>query len=196
MSLTVFCGGMYSFKTGSLLREVTFYSDLSRERCTLIINHSLDNRNIKNVVSSHSSIYKGLSDKVDAISSPTLLDIDVSKYKIIACDEAQFFDDLVPAVKLWLSMGKHIICAGLDGNSDMNKFGHISELVHLADRFEKLRAVCVVCMNETLAKGEVITPCNTVPAPFTKKIVQGGGEIDIGGSDKYIAVCRKHHSQP
>jgi len=193
MSLTVFCGGMWAGKTQALLREVTKYSDLTKQRCTLIINHSLDNRDINKVISSHSSIYKGLSDKVDAISSPTLLNVDVSKYTILGLDECNFYPDLVEAVKLWLSMGKHIICVGLDGDANMNKFGHISELVHLADKFEKLSAVCTICMNETLSKGEVITPCNTVPAPFTKKIIQGGEQIDIGGAEKYIAVCRKHH---
>lgn len=75
----------------------------------------------------------------------------------------------------------------------MNKFGHISELVHLADKFEKLTAVCTLCIAEITARGEIITPCNIVPAPFTKKIVNGDDQIDIGGSEKYIAVCRKHH---
>lgn len=193
MSLTCFCGGMCSSKTSFLLKEVTLYSDLSKEKCVLIINHSFDDRDLTNIISSHSSIYKGLNDKVDVISSPTLRNVDVSKYTIIAVDEAQFFDDLVEAVKKWLDMEKHIVCAGLDGDSNMNKFGHISELVHLADRFEKLRAVCQVCMNYSLSKGDIITPCNIVPAPFTKKIIESNNIIDIGGSDKYIAVCRKHH---
>lgn len=193
MSLSIFTGPMYSMKTTSMLREVTLYSDLSKEKCALIINHSLDDRDISKVISSHSSIYKGLSDKVDAVATATLMSVDVSKYTILSIDEGQFFNDLVEAVKLWLSMGKHIICVGLDGDANMNKFGHISELVHLADKFEKLSAVCTICMNETLSKGEVITPCNTVPAPFTKKIIQGGEQIDIGGAEKYIAVCRKHH---
>jgi thymidine kinase len=193
MSLTCFCGPMWSSKTSHLLKEITMYSDLSKEKCVLVINHSLDNRDIKNTISSHSSIYQGLNNKIDAISSSSLRNVDVSKYSIIAVDEAQFFSDLVETIKLWLDMGKHIICCGLDGNSNMGKFGHISDLVHLADKFVKLTAVCTLCMAETNAKGEIITPCNIVPAPFTKKIIEGNNEIDVGGSEKYIAVCRKHH---
>ncbi len=195
MSLTCYCGPMWSFKTGSLLKEITLYSDLSKEKCVLVINHVYDNRDIKNVISSHSSIYKGLNDKIDTLSSSTLQNINVSKYSIIAVDEAQFFDDLVDTIKLWLNDGKHIICVGLDGDSSMNKFGHISELVNLADKFVKLTAVCKLCMDEKISKGEIITPCNTVPAPFTKKIVLGNDQIDIGGIEKYVACCRRHHNQ-
>ncbi|MFS8159194.1 MAG: hypothetical protein ACMG6E_03090, partial [Candidatus Roizmanbacteria bacterium] len=181
-------------KTSEMLREITKYSDLSHKRCALVINHSFDTRDIKRTVSSHSSIYKGLSEKVDALSATTLQGVDVSNYTIIGVDESQFFVDLVEVVKEWLRQGKHIICAGLDSDSNMNKFGYLSDLLHMADKFIKMNAVCQLCMNETLEKGEVITPCNTVPAPFTKKISKDGQLIDIGGEDKYIAVCRKHHA--
>ena len=195
MSLTVYCGNMFSGKTTELLKEVTKYSDLSKERCSLIINHSSDTRDINKVVSSHSSIYKGLSDKVDVVSSPTISDIDVSDYTIIGLDEANFYPDLVQGIQKWLDLDKHIICAGLDGDFKMNAFGDISKLLHLADKFIKLNAVCSICMKETADRGEIITPCNAVPAAFTKKISGNTDtvQIDIGGADKYIAVCRKHH---
>lgn len=194
MSLTVYTGPMFSDKSSRLLREITRYSDVSEKRHALIINHVLDTRDLTKVVSSHASLYKGVSDRLDVVSTEKLSDADVSKYTIIGIDEANLFDDLVDVVKLWLSLGKHIICVGLDGDYRMEKFGKISELVHLADTFIKLKAICSVCLSELASKGELVTPNNATPAPFTKKIKNNCTElIDIGGSDKYIAVCRKHH---
>lgn len=192
MSLSVVCGPMFSGKTSHMLQEITKYSDISTQRHALIINHTLDTRDPTKVVSSHNSMYKGLSDKIDVVSASNLNDIDVSKYNIIGVDEANFFGDLVETVKSWVKDGKHVICSGLDSDYRMEKFGNISDLVHYSDKFVKLSAICSLCLAEL--EGH-ISPCNTTPAPFTMKLPGMGDDIvDIGGSDKYVPVCRFHHN--
>ena len=193
MSLIVYTGPMFSGKTTAMLQEIAKYTDISEKHKALIINHAWDNRNIKDIVSSHSSTYKGLSHKVDVVSTTTLDSVNVDNYIVIGIDESNFFQDLYPTVKQWINSGKHIICVGLDGNYKMDKFGYISELLHLSDKFTKLSAICSLCLNELTENNQTITPFNTTPAPFTKRITIGDNEIDIGGSDKYIAVCRDHH---
>ncbi len=66
---------------------------------------------------------------------------------------------------------------GLDGDSDRNNFGHIHKLIPLADDIMKLKALCSVCNDGT-------------PGIFSKKISNSSNQIDIGSTDKYIAVCR------
>lgn len=194
MSLQVFTGPMYSSKTRAMIGEISKLSDISFNKKVLIINHQLDNRNVNDVISSHSSIYKGLSEHIHTISNAQLSSVDVSCYTIIGIDESCFFeeDDLVDTIKLWINQGKHIICSGLDGDVNMNQFGFISKLLPIADRFIKLNAVCTLCNQELTDRGEEITPMNITRAPFTKKITPNTSLIDIGGKDKYIAVCRKH----
>ena len=189
MSLKVYTGGMYSSKSSTLLAEITKYTDISEKRCSLIINHSLDTRDHTRIVSSHNSMYKGVSERVDITSTLLLRDIDVSNYTIVGIDEAQMFDDLPETVEYWLSLGKHIIVAGLDSDFKMRPFGKIRDILHLSDTFVKLNAVCSVCIKEN---GD-ITPLNIIPAPFTKRITDSEDLIDIGGRGKYIPVCRKHH---
>lgn len=191
----MFCG-----KTMKLLEEILRYTDISKEHKALIINHGLDNRNMDKIISSHSSTYKGLSDKIDVISVYELTNVNVDNYVVIGVDECSFFKDLYPMIKKWLGLDKHIVCVGLDGNYKMEKFGNVSELVHIANKFTKLNAICSVCLKELTENNQVITPFNTTPAPFTKKIVESmkddlgnSDDVDIGGADKYIAVCRKHH---
>jgi thymidine kinase len=194
MSLTVYTGPMFSGKTSMLIKEITKYADISDKRCTLLINHVLDTRDEAKIISSHSSLYKGLSEKVDVVSLKMLSQVDISNYTVIGIDESNFFLDLVESVLKWLKVGKHIICVGLDSDHQMRPFGKIKELLHVADSFVKLTAVCSLCNAEILARGDQITPLNIVPAPFTDKITADNDNlIDIGGNDKYIAVCRKHH---
>lgn len=197
MSLQVFCGPMFSGKTSRMISEINKFIDIDKNYKAIIINHKLDTRDVDKIVSSHSSLYKGLNDKIDIITTSLLSEIDVSNYTIIGIDEINFYEneqDLVSTIENWLAQEKHIICAGLDGNHKMGKFGYISSLLHLSDDFVKLSAVCDICVKEILSRGEMITPRNITPAPFTKKIINDGNLIEIGGADKYIPVCRKHHS--
>lgn len=195
MSLIVYTGSMYSGKSSKMLQEVTRYADSSSGSIRpLIVNHSLDNRDPKSVVSSHSSLYKGLSDKVDVVAASKLAEVNVDRYTVIGIDECNFFTDLYDSVSKWLKQGKFIICAGLDGSYKMELFGDIYKLLPIADEFVKLRGICAVCTQELVDKHEVITPNNMVPAPFTDKIAgDPTKQIEIGGSDMYRPVCRKHH---
>jgi len=194
MSLKVYTGGMFSGKSSILINEIVKFIYLSFNKKGLIINHQLDRRDEINMVSSHNPLYKGLTDKIDVITTDKLSTIDVSDYDFIGVDEVNFFnnpDDLVNTIKNWIKQDKHIICAGLDGDANMNPFGYISQLLPISDNFIKLNAICTICRKEN---GDQLTPTNATPAPFTKKLLCDSNVIDVGGADKYIAVCRKHHS--
>jgi thymidine kinase len=173
---------MFSGKTTTLISNITCYADISSNHKALLINHSIDTRNKDHIVSSHSSTYKGLSDKVDIVSSDRLIDIDIDNYQTIGIDEAQFFDDLPEAVNKWLNMSKTIIVSGLDSDVNGDIFGHIHELLHMSDSFKKLKAICKNCLD---------TSGDIVPAPFTSKKVKDGVRIDVGGDDIYYPTCRK-----
>lgn len=184
-SLTVFTGPMFSNKTSHLISNITCCADISEKHKTTLINHSFDNRDEEHKVSSHSSTYKGLSDKVVVQSCSNLKDADVDDFCTIGIDEAQFFGDLVETVEKWLNKGKHIVVSGLDSGANGKIFGHIHELLHLADSFTKLSAVCTICLEET---------GNIVPAPFTCKRSSNGKLVDIGNCDKYYPTCREHQT--
>ena len=195
-SLTVYTGPMFCGKTTHLITEITKWVDINRcngslNNRPLLINHCKDIRDKKNIISSHSSSYKGLSSYIDVISSKDLISIDTYDRYVIAVDEAQFFPDLVEAVTKWLSEGIHVYCAGLDSDYKMEIFGSIHMLVHLADNFTKLPAICSICIRDI--NNTPITPSNLSRASFTARIDQSvTNQIQIGGSDLYIPVCRRH----
>lgn len=194
MSLRVYVGPMFSSKTTRLIQEITKYSDIYNDR-PIIINHTFDDRDGGNVISSHSSQYRGLSDKIDVVATDKLSKVNVDAHLVIGIDEISFFNDLYETVSVWVEQGKHIICAGLDGNIEMKHFGQVRDLLPIADEFVKLTAVCSLCLKEKVNSTVVMMPFDITAAPFTAKIGGDAGKlIESGGADKYIAVCRKHHN--
>ncbi|HMP29654.1 MAG TPA: hypothetical protein PKD85_08635 [Saprospiraceae bacterium] len=188
MSVEVITGPMFSGKTTELYKKITRWVDVSGTKA-LIINHSYNTREF----TSHSS-YKGISEKIDTQNNSDLWKVDVTQYNIIGVDEANFFDELLAPITKWALQGKHIVVAGIDSDFKGRSFGTIAELLPISDSFVKLTAICSRCLKDTESRGEVITPCNITPAPFTEKLVKDEKIKDVGGADKYIAVCRRHHS--
>ena len=65
---------------------------------------------------------------------------------VIGIDEAQFFGKELPGVADQLAhMGKTVILAGLDGDINRNKFGHLIDLIPMAEKIQKMKAICVKC---------------------------------------------------
>lgn len=182
--LSVITGPMFCSKSTTLIHCMTEYADVFPSKRVLLINNSIDTRDTRNVISSHSSTYRGISNKITTISSTELSTVKVNEYDIIGVDEAQFFEDLVSAVTRWVNNGKYVYCAGLDSDAKMEKFGHISELLHLSDSFVKLNSTCARCLDSH----EVSL------APFTGKFTPAGNQVDVGNADKYFAACRFHMS--
>ena len=81
---------------------------------------------------------------------------------------------------------KHVVVSGLDGDYNRNTFGDIIKLIPICDNIDKLSSYCNKCNNGKLAT-------------FTKKISKLNDSscqdnvLDIGGSEKYIPVCRYHY---
>jgi thymidine kinase len=115
---------------------------------------------------------------VPTIDALCLAEVDeiIDNYDVIGVDELQFFDDCVEYTHKWANNGKIIIWSGLDADSECRPFGRIHQMVPICEEIIKLKAVCKLCYND---------------ASFTVRIGESKEIIDIGGSDKYISVCRK-----
>lgn len=191
-------GPMFSGKTTWLNWELTKFAD--KGFSVLKISHSADIRNDVSKRdmsgSTHNSSYSSLTSKIDCIQVDELKYADVNKYHAIGVDEAQFFPDLVEMVKLWVEdRGKHVRVVGLDGDSFKRKFGQVLDLIPLCDGVKKMNASCRLCLNE-LEKTNFHGNILAIEAPFTKRTIQSTNQIEVGGSSKYIPVCRYHHDLP
>ena len=65
---------------------------------------------------------------------------------MVGIDEAQFFGaDLPSVVDQIASQGKTVIVAGLDGDFRRQTFGHLVQLIPMAEKVKKMQAVCLEC---------------------------------------------------
>ncbi|MGM0640810.1 MAG: thymidine kinase [Thermotogota bacterium] len=171
--LVVIVGPMFSGKTSELLSYVEIY-DLGKKKFKAF-KPLIDNRYEDTFIVSHNK------SKVNAtpISKPEeiLKNIEGDE-KAIFLDEIQFMnEDLKDIVVDLRNKGVDIYCSGLDLTFKNNIFPTTSVLMSYADEVIKKKAVCHEC-------GEY-TGTNTY-----KTIEDEKGEIDVGGFEKYISVCR------
>ena len=172
MALHVIMGSMFSGKSTELIRRVKRLKSIGMH--VLLVNHAHDTRTGK-CIETHDNV------RVTAMKTNDLLMMDIQSFDAIAIDEAQFFNNLRPAVMLMVEThNKYVIVAGLNGDYKRRRFGQLLDLIPVADTVTMTRALCAVCSDGT-------------PASFTKRTTEEEDTICVGGADKYIPVCRKHY---
>ena len=174
-AIEVVCGPMFSGKTEELIRRVR-RAQIARQKVQ-IFKPIIDNRYHESNVVSHSS----MSTKATAVTaSIEILAKVYDSTRIVAVDEVQFFDEeIIMVVKKLSRRGVRVILAGLDQDFQGNPFGPMPELLCLADRVDKIQAICTVC---------------GAPASKTyrKPQAQTEDQVLVGESDVYEARCPSH----
>ncbi len=177
--IEVICGPMFAGKTEELLRRVR-RAVIAGRRVT-VVGHALDTRRGADRLASHVGVEHP---SITASTVEELLAAVPDDVEIVAIDEAQFFGpELVDAASELAGRGLVVIVAGLDVTFDGRPFEPLPSLMALAERVDKLTAICVVCGED---------------AVFHVRVTQGTAASDVvaaehvGGTDKYEARCRRH----
>lgn len=140
--IEVICGSMFSGKTEELIRRLK-RAKFARQKVE-IFKPAIDTRYSQEEVVSHEGNHI-LSTPIEASASILLLATDVD---VVGIDEAQFFDDELPAVcNELVKRGTRVIIAGLDMDFKCQPFGPMPSLMALADEVTKVHAICVRCGN-------------------------------------------------
>ena len=167
--IQVILGPMFSGKSTELMRRIRRYQ-IANQEC-LVIKYAKDTRYSIENLSTHDQ------QSIPAIKATSLKNINnVHQFSVIGVDEGQFFDDIVEFCEYMANLGKIVVVAALDGTFERKPFGAILNLIPLAENVIKLSAVCNTCFRE---------------AAFTKRTSEETEVEVIGGSDKYLAVCRR-----
>jgi thymidine kinase len=182
--IEVISGVMFSGKSEELLRRVR--RALIAKRHVQVFKPHLDDR------------YGGLftvithdGQRTDALPVSTSVHIAeavLPETEVVAIDEAQFLDmGVVRVANALANRGMRVIIAGTDMDFRGEPFGPIPQLLAVAEKVDKLHAICVRCgdlatRNQRLIDGR--------PAPAE------GPTIQVGGSESYEARCRKCHEVP
>ena len=176
MSLEVVIGPMFSGKSSYALSYVRRQRAIGKR--VLVIKPNIDNRyGNESVVITHNN--EKIPCMMWDVKNP-LCGISDINYDCFVVEEAQFFNHLQHFCSHLLGENKHILVVGLDGCAKQKKFGEILDIIPIATSVTKLTALCCQCKDGT-------------PAPYTKKIEEyGNNQVDVGGAEKYVAVCLRH----
>ncbi len=176
-------GGMFSGKSEELIRRVK--RSVIARRAVQVFKPAIDDRYGALVVRSHDG------DSFVAVpvrASSEILDRLEPETTVVAIDEVQFFDaGVVDVCRMLVGRGRRVICAGLDLDFRGEPFGPVPALLALAERVDKLQAICVVCGEAGTRTQRIV---NGVPAYYEDPVIM------IGAQESYEARCRTCHQVP
>ncbi len=171
-------GPMFAGKSSTAMRQGRIFQSIGWK--VLCIRFADDTRYDLNKMTTHDGV------SMDAITSVDLQEVhnryanvetNVMPYNCIIIDEIQFFNPstTVNVCRLWRKKGVFVICTGLDLDADRAPWPVSQELNCYKDDVIFLKAYCM--------------HCKEAPAPFTWRLHVSSNKKDIGGADKYMAVC-------
>lgn len=183
--LEIITGCMFSGKTDELIRRLERVRISGRS--ILLFKPSIDDRYADTAIVTHYgrefAAYQltpgeeTVDQLVEIVGAEALAEANV-----IAFDEGNFFTErLTMLCQDLVSAGKRVIVAGLDLTFAEEPFGPMGPLMSLADRVDKLQAVCVKCGGVATRSQRLI---DGKPAPID------GPKIQVGGIGSYEARCR------
>jgi thymidine kinase len=176
--LEVIIGPMYAGKTEELLRRLRREQIAGRE--VIIFRPSIDDRFSTEELVSHSGARMSSVYIENAFDVPR--NLTGRRVDVIGIDEVQFFDEWILDDIISISKYAKIIVTGLDTDFRHKPFGNIvSYLTMVADKVDKLTAVCQVCGEDATRTQRLV---DGKPAPLS------GETIIVGAAEQYEARCR------
>jgi thymidine kinase len=182
-SVEVICGSMFSGKTDELIRRL-IRATIAKQKVQ-VFKPAIDVRYAVEKVTSHAGANYGAIPVEKAAEIRTKLQPDTT---VVAIDEAQFMDaEVVTIARELADRGIRVLVAGLDQDFRGEPFGPMPALMSLAERVDKIHAICMVCGDEASRTQRLV---NGKPARYDDPVVI------VGASEMYEARCRRHHEVP
>lgn len=178
-------GTMGSAKTALLL--TTAYNFEERGMQYMCMKPAIDNREKDNVIQSRIGIKRTCSwiypdtDLYEFCKQVFNERMIITDWVLI--DEAQFLsraqvDQLARVVD---DFGSNVVCYGLRTDFQSKMFEGSQRLFEIADTIDEVKSTCT-CGRKTIINARIDS---------TGMVVTEGSQVEIGGDDKYMAMCRR-----
>lgn len=179
-------GSMNSGKTTQLLQLKFNYAE--RNMNCLLLKPEIDTRDGVNTVSSRIGLKSPAlaiksDEKVSSILNTMMLD-GVTNYDIIIIDEAQFLsrEQVIDLAMIVDELKISVFAYGLKTDFKGELFEGSNALLCFADKFEEIKCTCF-CGKKAHMNARIVNG----------NISKSGNQIEIGGNEKYISLCRYHY---
>ena len=173
--IEVVCGSMFSGKTEELIRRMK-RAKFAHQNVE-IFKPAIDVRYSEEDVVTH----EGQAISSTPEDNPSSILLLGSECDVIGIDEAQFFDENLPAVCNELAAkGIRVIAAGLDMDFKGIPFGPMPALMAIADDVTKVHAICVRCGAQ---------------AYVSHRLVDNDKRVLLGEVNEYEPLCRECYAK-
>ncbi len=182
--IEVITGVMFSGKSEELIRRVR-RAVLARRTVQVFKSYLDDRYGGLGAIHSHDG---GRIEAEPIQTSTELMEKIRPGTQVVAVDEVQFLDPgIVRAANVLADRGMRVILAGTDMDFRGQPFGPMAALLAVAEKIDKLHAICIRCGNPATRNQRLI---DGRPAPAE------GPTIHVGGLESYEARCRDCHEVP
>lgn len=181
--LEVITGSMFSGKSEELIRRLR-RAKYAKQKI-VVFTHSIDNRyGVEGIFSHGNNSLEGFS--VSTVKQMEEIMQSHSDVEVIGIDEVQFFgEEAVDFCRKYVEkFNKRVIVSGLDMNFRAEPYHPVPQLMSIADKVDKLNAICTVCGQKAYASQRLI---DGEPAYYDDPLVL------VGATENYEARCRRHH---
>jgi len=175
---------MFAGKSSALLSTIRRYEALGWN--IFVVTHATDVRYADTPhIASHDKQTRPAHPCASLL--PMLGHCEYADSKLVVIEEGQFFPDLVEFVTRVVDKDrKHCVVVGLDGDAKRRPFGQMLALIPLADKVEKLTAMCKRCGDGTAA---LFTAASSAEA----EAAVAAGAVCVGAGERYTPLCRRHY---
>ncbi|WP_374763511.1 thymidine kinase [Yunchengibacter salinarum] len=185
--LYFYYSAMNAGKTTTLLQSSFNYQE--RGMNTMLFTAAIDDRTGHATISSRI----GLTSRADTFAAGTNLFTTVSTeltrrpLHCVLVDEAQFLDrdQVFQLAAVADRLKVPVLCYGLRTDFQANLFEGSQWLLALADEMQELKTICTCGAKATM----------NLRIDENGHAVREGDSVEIGGNDRYIALCRKHYME-
>lgn len=166
---------MFAGKSEDQINKAYHIRSLGQVKNTVVFIPQIDTRSNNDITTHNGKSIRSLGFDVMSINKPSEM-LEHLKHPIMfsIIDEMQFFDNTIVDVVKSCKDRMEIFGSGLDRTSEDKDFGPMRELIEIADYLKVLSGRCKCGKMSTM----------------TKSLLPKDGDVLVGGSDKYISVCR------
>ena len=178
-------GTMNSGKSIDILKTAHNYEEQGKH--CLLFTSALDDRTKVGEVSSRI----GMAKEAIPVNDETNIFDAVKKYDNMDCvliDEAQFLKKhhILQLTQIVDELNIPVMAWGLKNDFQNNLFEGSKNLLIYADKIEEIKTICWFCNKKATMQLRLLDG----------KPIYEGEQIQIGGNESYLSVCRHHYNHP
>ena len=179
-------GAMASGKSIEILKVAHNYE--TQQRHVLLLTSALDNRSGVGEIVSRIGMQRSALAISDADDLFKLIQDQQDDVAAVLIDEAQFMtkEQVLELTQVVDDLNIPVLAFGLKNDAFNNLFPGSEALLIYADKIEEMKTLCSFCgrkatMNLRISDGQP---------------VYEGAQVQIGGDEAYMPVCRYHYNHP